>query len=136
MNLQKIHFDDLTVIELSGSRATNAYQSITKGQHEILKIFDPHKRGRRKKITESVLVEIYVALKGDNYIPKIMEINNIHPTSKNYTTITYHYLNQTPEWKYVLKARVRNYFAGAVGRLIMKGSMKAITAINLDKLDK
>lgn len=133
MNLQKISFDDLTVVTIGGSRSAESY--ITKGQYEILKIFDPHKRGRRKKITEEVLVQIYVALKGDNYIPKIMEINNSHPINKNYSTITYHYLNQTPEWKYVLKARVRNYFAGAVGRLIIKGSMKAITSINLDKIE-
>jgi len=127
VKIDKIKFNNLIEVNLGG-RGGNIVN--TQLQNRILNVILTPKLRTKKSINWDTLVEIYIECYGDKYFPKTISIDTqlINP-GVDYSSLRYHYDNNTIEWKLIIKKKLRERFIKVFGQLVMNGMLKLIPNI-------
>ena len=111
----KVKFSKISVINISNRPGIN---SILQGM-----VYNLITNGKKKLAWED-LIKIYIDVKGDNYIPKFINVDNNSLIIGNPSKISYHYKHNTIEWHSNLKPKIRQKFINVFGQLVMNGMLK------------
>lgn len=128
--LAKVDFTNLTQIEMVYER--DYRDSLSK--QKIIELFGSKKGKRRKVVNWATVTQAYIEALGDHFETQVVEVHQTGEapiTTGIRNSIGFHFANETPEWKSILRPRIKNWFIRNVGTLVLHNKLKAF---NVDKL--